>query len=268
MIDLHSHILPGLDDGPADLEGSLALAREAVARGTRKITATPHVRDDHPYPLEAIERGVEDLNRRLTAEGIDLEVVAGGEVAISKIPDLDLDTLRRVCLGRGPYLLVESPYTQASQLLEHVLFDMQARGFRPILAHPERSPTFLTDWVRLERIVSRGVLCSVTAMSMEGAFGRTVRGFTARLFAAGMVHDVASDCHDTRRRPPGLERGFAALEQDLPGLAGQADWFAREAPEAILCGQELPRRPAVVGLRQRGLRRLFSGRTRTAESPV
>src|SRR3954452_13891716 len=151
MIDLHSHILPGLDDGPADLDGSLALAREAVARGTRKIIATPHVRDDHPYPLDEIDNRVDGLNRAFANQGIDLEVVAGGEVAISKIPDLDEPTLRRVCLGDGTYLLVESPYTQTSQLLEHVLFDLQARGFRPILAHPERSPTFLSDKIRLER---------------------------------------------------------------------------------------------------------------------
>lgn len=268
MIDLHSHILPGLDDGPGDIEGSLDLARVAAAQGTRTIVATPHIREDHPFPLDAIERGVVELNGALSADGIDLEVVAGGEVAISTIPELDEEALRSVCLGAGPHVLVESPYTQASELLEHVIFDLQARGFRPLLAHPERSPSFLSDRNRLERLVVRGVLCSVTAMSMEGGFGQTVQRFAAQMFAAGLVHDVASDTHDARRRPPTLLEGFQALDRDLPGLNDQAEWFTREAPAAMLAGEELPPPPGPPALRRRGLRGMVGGRSRPAGCSV
>ncbi len=271
MIDLHSHILPGLDDGPRDIEGSLDLAREAASQGTRTIVATPHIRDDHPFPLDAIESGVEELNGTLSAEGIDLEVVAGGEVSISMIPDLDEESLRSICLGSSPYMLVESPYTQAQEFLEHVIFHLQARGFRPLLAHPERSPSFLSDWARLERLVGREVLCSVTAMSMEGRFGQTVQRFTARMFAAGLVHDVASDAHDSRRRAPTLLEGFQVLDRDLPGLHDQAKWFTRDAPAAVLAGEELPPGPPRVMPRRGKLRRLVGGRqgpTSGSEQPA
>ena len=264
MIDLHSHILPGLDDGPADIEGSVALARAASESGTRVMVATPHIREDHPFPLEAIGDQTERLNRILGQEGVDLRVVPGGEVALTKVGELDDATLQSLCLGDGRYLLVESPYTYAPELVERLLFDLQTRGYRPILAHPERSPSFLSDFVRLSRLVDRGMHCSITALSMVGAFGGTVQAFTTRLFAAGLVHNVASDAHDQRGRPPGLGHGFERLDARLPGLAEQADWFTRDAPQAILAGQPLPSRPEPPRHAERGWRRLIPAPIRTA----
>jgi protein-tyrosine phosphatase len=258
MIDLHSHILHGLDDGPDDLEGSLAMARAAVAQGTTTIAATPHIRDDHPFPLDAIQIRVDELNSALAKEGIDLKVVPGGELAISKIPDLDDAELRGLGLAGGRYLLVESPYTHTAQLLEHVLFDLQAKGFRPLLAHPERSPAFLTDEVRLRRLVERGVLCSVTALSMQGGFGGHVQDFCARLFTGALVHNVASDSHSATQRPPGLATAFQAFNAKLPGLLHQQDWFTRDVPEAVLSDRELPPRLPAPTERRRGWRRLLS----------
>jgi len=264
VIDLHSHVLPGLDDGPAELEGSLALARAAAAAGTRTLVATPHIRDDHPFPIEAIDERVESVNTALTDAEIDLRVLAGAEVAISKVGEFDHATLQRLCLGAGPYILVESPYTKAPDLVERVLFDLQTRGFRPILAHPERSPSFLTDLERLRRLVESKVLCSITALSMVGAFGATPRSFALQLFADGLVHNVASDAHDPYRRPPGLRAGFERLDADLPGLAEQSDWFTREAPRAIVAGEDLPPAPSPPRLGSRWRRRLSLRRLGTA----
>ncbi len=244
MIDLHSHVLPGLDDGPQHMEGSVALARAAAAVGTRTLVATPHIRDDHPFAIEAIEEGVASVNTALTEAKVDLRVLAGAEVALSNAAELDDATLHTLCLGAGPYLLVESPHTHAPELVERVLFDLQTRGFRPVLAHPERSPSFLSDPDRLRRILERDVLCSVTALSMVGGFGGVPRSFSSRLFAEGLVHNVASDAHDSRRRPPGLLRGFQQLDADLPGLVEQSDWFTREVPQAIVTGQDLPPAPS------------------------
>jgi protein-tyrosine phosphatase len=257
VIDLHCHLLPGLDDGPADTEGSVALARAAWERGTRTMVATPHIRDDHPFALEEIPRRAQELRAALSDAGEELEVVTGGELAISKAMELDDQTLSALCLGDGPYLLVESPYTYAPQLLENVLFDLQSRGFRPVLAHPERSPSFLSDLPRLERIAERGVLCSVTALSMAGGFGAPVRRFSAQLFAKGLVHDVASDAHYERQRPPGLGEGFERLEAELPGIASQSDWFTLEAPRAILAGEDLPQPPAPPSLARQGIARFL-----------
>jgi len=115
----------------------------------------------------------------------------------------------------------------------------------------------LSDFVRLQRMIEQGVLASVTALSMSGQFGRTVQRFTARLFAAGLVHNVASDAHDVERRPPGLAEGFQRLDSELPGLADQAHWFTQDAPEAILAGRPLPAAPARVLPSPTGLRGLL-----------
>jgi protein-tyrosine phosphatase len=152
-------------------------------------------------------------------------------------------------------MLVESPYQQATDTLEDTLFNLQLRGFKPILAHPERSPSFMSSPDRLAKLVERGMLCSVTSASMAGRFGRTVQRFTRTLFERGLVHDVASDAHDIRRRAPGLTAGFRLLDRDVPGLLGQIEWFTEAAPAAILAGQALPERPKLAPPPRRWLRR-------------
>jgi protein-tyrosine phosphatase len=255
VIDLHCHVLSGLDDGPADVEGSVTLARLAAADGTRTMVATPHVREDYPFELELIAERASALNERLGRDGVPLRVETGGEVALSRLSQLSDHELAGVCLGSSTSVLVESPYQQATDMVEDTLFNLQLAGFRPILAHPERSPSFMTNPDRLEALVERGVLCSVTAASMAGRFGRTVQRFTRVLFERGLVHDVASDAHDIRRRPPGLTAGFRLLDRDLPGILAQSEWFTSTAPAAILAGERLPTRPALEAPR-RGLRAL------------
>jgi protein-tyrosine phosphatase len=256
VIDLHCHILPGLDDGPPDLDASVALARLAAADGTRTIVATPHVREDYAFAIEEIATLTAEVNQRLQAENVPVEVKAGAEVGISRLSQLDDHTLRQICLGDDANaLLVESPYQQATDTLEDTLFNLQLRGFKPVLAHPERSPSFMSSPERLEKLVERGMLCSVTSASMAGRFGRTVQRATRTLFERGLVHDVASDAHDIRRRAPGLTAGFRLLDRDLPGLLRHIEWFTQTAPAAILSGQALPPRPLLESAPRRWLRR-------------
>ena len=260
MIDIHTHILHGLDDGPGQLAGSLEFARAAAAAGTVTIVATPHIRDDYPFDLDTRDERIGDLRSALAEHEIPIELVSGGEVSLAKSVDMTAEDLNRVALGGGPYLLVESPYGPATDLLEQTLFNLQTRGFRPVLAHPERSPSFQTDIDRLATLVERGILTSITAASMTGRFGRTVRRATVEMLRAGLVHDVASDGHDTQRRPPGLTDGFEALEHgELRGIAATADWYTRDVPAAMLAGEplppaaELPRpRRRIGGLLRRG----------------
>ena len=242
MIDLHCHILPGLDDGAGDFDTSLAIARVAAADGVRVIAATPHIREDHPFdPLEVVDRTAE-LNDVLRRSGVELEVVPGGEVAISKSAELDDETLHALCLGGTGtgYLLVESPYTVATDLLEQALFNLQLRGFRVVLAHPERSPSFISGASRLRTLVERGILCSVTAASLEGNFGRTVRRAALTLVRRGLAHDLASDAHDPRRRGPTLSGAVDVVERERPGLGR---WLTEGAPSAMLAGEALPAAP-------------------------
>lgn len=256
MVDLHSHILPGVDDGAATIEDSLEFARAAHASGIEAIVATPHIRDDHPFDLDTLEARLDSLRWSLSEAEIPLEVVRGGEVALSKLTELDDDTLEALCLGDGRYLLVEAPHTQAPSLLETALFDLQLRGFRPVLAHPERSFTFLHDRARLERLVERGIVCSVTAMSVAGGFGPAVKAYTLRMFAAGLVHNIASDAHDARRRPPGFASALDVLESEFDSSREELAWFTDSVGKAVLEGRELPPGAPALSRRPSGWRRV------------
>jgi protein-tyrosine phosphatase len=208
------------------------------------MVATPHVRSDHPNDPDRIEAAVREVNQALTAEDVEVRVLAGAEVSLQKASELDDATLSALCLGSGDYLLVESPYRSSDIDLEGILWDVQARGLRPVLAHPERCPIFQRDPDRLRRLVNGGVLCSITAASLAGGFGSTVRRFSLELLYDGLVHDVASDAHDHLHRPPDLLTGFESAEADVPGIRGQASWFTVTAPVAIVTGRDaLPPRP-------------------------
>jgi protein-tyrosine phosphatase len=240
VIDLHSHVLPGIDDGPDSIGGSLELARAAAAGGTRTLLATPHVSWRYPNEGATIARLVDELNERLRAEQIALEVLAGAEIAMTRLADIEPDELSRLGLGGGQWLLVEPPFTPVLTGLDSILLDLQHRGHRILLAHPERCHAFHRDRELLESLVRSGVLTSVTAGSLVGQFGGEVRRFALGLARDGLIHNVASDAHDHVQRPPSI-----AVELEQAGLAPLADWLTREVPAAILSGGEIPPRPAV-----------------------
>ena len=254
MVDLHSHILPGVDDGAPDMDTAIAMARTAAADGIRIMVATPHV--SFEYELDPLEVGprVGELNLALARNEIPLAVMPGGEIALTRLTALEDAALRPLSLGAGPYLLVETPYAGAAPFLEDALFDLDLRGFRTILAHPERCAMFESDRDRLARLVERGVLCSVNAGSMAGQFGRRVRDFTVHLFREGMVHSVASDAHDDDVRRAELTWGFEHLDGELPGIARQALWYTETAPRAIVSGAQVPAAPEPPSQRRPWLR--------------
>ncbi|MDQ3719322.1 MAG: hypothetical protein M3350_00800 [Actinomycetota bacterium] len=244
MIDLHCHILPGLDDGPEDLETSLEMARVAVAEGIERVVATPHIDLVHGVVPEQIVEGVAEVNSALRSAGIPLSIIPGAEIALPRVGSLDDDELRALSPGRHQYLLVESPYSRATGLLEQVLFDLRIRGFHPILAHPERCPDFQQDTGRLEALVEQGVLCSVDSGSIVGQFGKRVQRFAIELFRGALVHNVASDAHDPVGRPPLLRTALESAERAVPGIAARAEWFTSSVPAAIVAGETIPHTPA------------------------
>jgi protein-tyrosine phosphatase len=225
------------------METSIAMARTAAADGISMMVATPHVSFEYELDPMDVGRRVGELNLALAREEVPLAVLPGGEIALTRLTALDPGELRMLSLGAGPYLLVETPYAGAAPFLEDVLFDLEVRGFRTILAHPERCAMFETDRERLANLVRRGVLCSVNAGSMAGQFGRRVRDFAVHLFRAGLVHDVSSDAHDDDVRRAELRWGFERLDAELPGIGEQAEWFTQSAPAAIVSGAELPSAP-------------------------
>jgi protein-tyrosine phosphatase len=244
MIDLHAHVLPGVDDGPASMGAALALAGAAAAAGTSTIVATPHV--DLRFGLEAarVAAATAGLQAALDAAGIGVRVLTGAEIALERLIDLPPWELDALGLGGGPYLLVEAPLRRLPGEFDwpiRALLEDPAR--RVVIAHPERSPAFQADPGRLARLVEAGALCQVTTGALTGAFGAVVRDFALDLVRAGLVHDLASDAHDLARRPPGLGAALAALAAE--GLATEAEqhWLTEDVPAAIVAGDDPPPRP-------------------------
>lgn len=245
MIDLHSHILPGIDDGSPDLETSLEMARRSVADGISLMVATPHVNGRFMPDPASIRARVKELNDALAGEGIPLVVTTGAEIAISELGTLNNEDLASFALGGSKTLLVESPYTDGVPFFDEILFGAQSHGFRVLLAHPERSPMFQHRADVLRGLIDRGVLSSITAGSMRGRFGRTVQRYVADFFRLGLVHNVSSDTHDLRKRPPGLRAGFEGAERMVPGVTEAAPWLTEEVPTALLANQALPAPTAI-----------------------
>jgi protein-tyrosine phosphatase len=241
MIDLHCHVLPGIDDGPQTLEGSLALARAAAAAGTRTLVATPHVSGRYPNDAATIARLVEAVRERLAVDGVELELLPGAEIALTRLPDIDSEELSRLELGGGGWLLIECPFTPAIGGLEEILLRLLRGGRRVVLAHPERCPSFQRDPQMLARLVASGIVTSITAGSLVGQFGEGARDFALELVRWDLVHNVTSDAHDPVRRPPSV---LAELER--VGMGPLADWLTCAVPAAIVRGEELPPRPPFV----------------------
>ena len=164
MLDIHSHILPGLDDGVRDLESAVALAAEASAAGVEVIAATPHVRIDFPTTRAQIAEGVDAVAAALAAHAIPLEVVGGAEVAMDWIPRVLDDDLPGYTLARnGRYLLVEFPYEGWPRAAELLLSELASRGVTAVLAHPERNDAVQESTTRLRVLTqSTGALVQVT----------------------------------------------------------------------------------------------------------
>lgn len=242
MIDLHSHLLPGLDDGARTIADSLAIARDASAAGVTTMAATPHLRVDHPgvKPAELAERCA-DLERVLQRERITLAVIPGGEVDIHWAHSASDEVLRLVSYGQaGTWLLVETPYGTVSELFEDMLFVLNARGFQIVLAHPERNPSFQRRPERLRGLVERGAVLQLTAHALVTAARRTPeRRLAETLVRDSMAHVIATDVHRASGRRSGLAEAAAAADALVSGAGA---YLTREAPAAILAG-ELPAPP-------------------------
>ena len=257
MLDLHCHILPGIDDGPANMEESLRLARQMVDDDVRAVAATPHCRHDHPgvVPSELADRCL-SLENELRAHQIPLRVLPAGEVDLVWALEASADELRLASYDqRGKDLLVETPYGPLPSSFEDLLFKLNMKGYRLLLAHPERNPTFHQDHRRLAELVHRGTLVQVTASSLAGSRrGSKSAALAQKLLVEGLVHVVASDTHGgAAPERPSLRAG-ASVALDLVGKR-RARWLVWDVPTAILKGEELPPQPAAAqpkrGLRHR-----------------
>jgi protein-tyrosine phosphatase len=203
VIDIHCHILPGLDDGAADLDTSLEMARIAIADGIATIACTPHVfAGVYENSADTIEAAVSFLEERLAMTGIDLALVAGADVHVA--PDLvgRLESGEVPRLNESRYFLFEPPHDILPPRLDSFLFSVMAAGFTPVLTHPERLAWIEQHYPLIQTLAGSGVVMQLTAGSLTGLFRRRARYWSERMIDEGIAHVVASDAHDTQARPP------------------------------------------------------------------
>lgn len=233
MIDLHSHILFGIDDGASDLGVSLEMARRAVDDGVEVMACTPHFFPGlfDPSPADVTHR-VAVLNDALADSGIDLAVVSGCEAHVR--PDMvgRLRSGKLLAIHHGRYVLCELPEAVRPPNLDHLFFNMLTAGYIPLLAHVERYAWARRDVAWISRMAESGILVQITAGSLLGEYGRGAQSLAITLLQKNLVHIVASDAHDTRRRPPGLSRARDFVTREMG--RGMASRLFSTTPESIL----------------------------------
>jgi len=246
MFDLHCHLLPGIDDGAPDLATSLEMARIAHADGIRTVACTPHIYPgmyDNDAP--GIRKAIAALQAELDAAGIGLRLVEGADV------HLDTDLAGAIRGGRVPtiagsrYLLLEPPHHVAPPGFESRVFELMAAGITPVITHPERLSWVEDHYDLFMRLVDRGCWMQITAGALTGRHGRRPKYWGDRFVGEGKAHLLATDAHDTRRRPPLLaEAREAAIA--LVG-AEEADHLVVTRPAGIVrndAPRDLPPLPA------------------------
>ena len=239
MIDLHCHVLPGLDDGPETLEEAIDMCRMAAADGITVLAATPHQMDGvYNTDKRDIAKGVELLQEQLDAEDIPLRLVPGGDVHLACLPGRELVLGDVMTLGDAQrYLLVEPPEFATSFILRDVLAKLREKGVVPIITHPERNLNVQLCPDLIRSLVVDGNLVQVTAGSLTGEFGGEIQRTTFELLKRRLVHFVATDAHSVEWRKPILSEARGILCEILS--ATEADEMLIERPRKVLAGEEI-----------------------------
>ena len=239
MYDLHAHILPGLDDGAKSMDESVEMARVAAAQGTRAILATPHRKDvTEQHSVAHAKTLLDELNARVRAEAIELEVLLGMENHLDVDLPAEIGAGRALPMNGTGHVLIELPFFGSPAFIAPTLHRVQAAGLVPVLAHPERIEAFRQDTELLAEFVRGGMLGQITAGSLLGHFGLCVRDFTCELLRRGLAHLMASDTHaPAGPRWPGLAEVVEAASAIVG--AEKAHDLVDAVPKAILQGRQV-----------------------------
>ncbi len=209
MIDIHHHLLWGLDDGASSVETSIAMARIAEEDGITHVVCSPHANDRYAYEPHVISEKINTLQRLLDREEIAIKLGQGCDFHMSyeNIQEAKVDPAKYSINGLG-YLLVEIPDYGVSRSLTEIFYQLQLRGLTPILTHPERNPTLQGDPERMEDWLRGGVLVQITAGSVVGRMGKHAERMAHDLLSKRWVHFLATDAHNTTSRPPRMQQAF------------------------------------------------------------
>jgi protein-tyrosine phosphatase len=247
VIDLHSHILWGVDDGASTVEDSLDMARMAVADGIEVMACTPHFMPglyDNKAP--DIRNRVAQLNDVFLQQGIDLALVTGGDAHMR--PDF-VEALQRgdiLSLHDTRYVLFEPPHTNMPKRMDELVFNIAMAGYVPIVTHPERYKWIEQNYDMFTSLSDNGAWMQVTAGSLTGRFGKRAQYWAQRLLAEGRVNILATDAHNCRSRPPLLAEAFAFAAQEVG--EEEATHLVVTRPMAVLDNadpQQVPLAPVV-----------------------
>lgn len=253
MVDVHCHILPGIDDGPDTIEESLAMAESAIVDGITHVVATPHASSEHNFDY----RRVQQLRDRLQTEiGERLTLATGCDFHLN--PE-NLEALRKnsspFCINQRDYLLVEFNEISIPPALDETLHDLLLRRIRPIITHPERNAILRRQRERLANWVRLGCYVQVTAGSLTGGFGPRAQEDSLCWIAHGLVHIVASDAHNTRRRPLKLQPAYNLVREQFGEAKARA--LFDDNPLAAFEGRDLPHVPEVADAQKSKTRKRF-----------
>jgi protein-tyrosine phosphatase len=240
MIDLHSHILPGLDDGAENMDQSLEMARIYARAGYKQVVATPHwIQGTSWVPTPGyIKTLVDELNSEIKKEGINLTTYPGMEIALDpKIPDL-LDDGAILTLNRGSYVLIEPPFQRLPLGWEQILFNVSSRNKTVLLAHAERCAQLAERPALLGDLLAAGIYLQVNWDSFLGLLGRDVAEMACELALRGTIHCLATDAHDVDHRNAGNVQRAAAAVEKLVGLQNLR-LLDQENPKRVFRGEPL-----------------------------
>jgi protein-tyrosine phosphatase len=230
MIDIHCHILPGIDDGAKDLSASLEMARLAAQDGINIIVASPHV-SDNPASPEVIRDITEFLNEQIQVSGLDVQIIRGADVSMNIDPSL----IDRYTIGDTRYFLLEFPHSHMPGNARDVIFRYVSGGFIPIVTHPERNGSVVEDPSIVEGLLESGALVQVTSLSLSGEFGLAAQSCAKFLLKKGWVHFLASDGHSPTWRPPILSDGVRVAAKILGDVRARS--LVEKNPLCLLEGK-------------------------------
>ena len=245
MIDIHSHILPGLDDGSKSLEESVEMLRQAAAAGTTDIVASPHANQDYAFDPLVVERKIGELQ---AAVGDAPRIHYGCDFHLT-LENID-DALRspgKYSIDHRGYLLVEFSDFLIPKTTDRIFASMMSAGLRPIVTHPERNQLLQRRLPELEAWVAQGAHLQVTAQSLLGRFGKTAREFAHELMGRGLVQFLASDAHDTKWRTTALAEARQYVDRRFGPEAGLR--LLEENPRSVLAG--VPLTPVPLPIRRK-----------------
>ncbi|MFC0525306.1 tyrosine-protein phosphatase [Pontibacillus salicampi] len=221
MIDVHTHILPCIDDGAQSIDNFLSMANAAVNDGITTMVATPHHKNEnYNNPSSSIEQLTYQMNCLLEKEKIHLELVPGQEVRMHGDLLEGLHIGEILPINNKSYVLVEFPSDHIPKYSDEVFFNMQLEGYKPIIAHPERNREIIQNPEKLYDFVERGIITQITASSLIGLFGKKIMKFSYKLIKENLTHIIASDAHNVNQRGFCLNKAYQEIENKFgEGLA-------------------------------------------------